>query len=120
MIRLSRRGALLGAATVLAAPAVRAQTPRAIRVTYVSSPFNVPAFVMKQRRMLETAFAPDGIAVEQPEITSGARPQWSWARANMGAKYSASGGWLDTPCATMIWWASSTTRGGRRNACFGS
>ncbi len=73
MIRLSRRSALLGAAAVLAAPAVRAQSPRTIRVTYVSSPFNVPAFVMKQRRMLETAFGADGIAVEQPEITSGAQ-----------------------------------------------
>ncbi|MBL8838870.1 MAG: NrtA/SsuA/CpmA family ABC transporter substrate-binding protein [Alphaproteobacteria bacterium] len=73
MISLSRRGALLAAAAALAAPAVRAQTPRAIRVTYVSSPFNVPAFVMKQRRMLEAAFERDGIAVEQPEITSGAQ-----------------------------------------------
>lgn len=73
MIRLSRRAALLGAAA-LAAPAIaRAQTVRSIRVTYVASPFNVPCFVVKHRRMLEEAFGADGIGVEQPEITSGAQ-----------------------------------------------
>jgi sulfonate transport system substrate-binding protein len=61
-------------ATLLLIPAAAAQTPEKpakIVVSYVSSPFNVPSIVMRKRGMLEAALP--GIAVESPEITSGAK-----------------------------------------------
>ena len=46
--------------------------PKVIRVTYVASPFNIPAIVMREKGYLDEAFAARGIKVESPVITSGA------------------------------------------------
>ncbi|MDR2210371.1 MAG: ABC transporter substrate-binding protein [Spirochaetaceae bacterium] len=46
--------------------------PRVINISYVESPFNLQIMVMKERRMLETAFAPHGIEVRWHDINSGA------------------------------------------------
>jgi sulfonate transport system substrate-binding protein len=54
-------------------PAVAADQPKTVRVTYVTAPFNVPSIVMRAKGYLEEAFSPLGIKVEYPEITSGAR-----------------------------------------------
>jgi sulfonate transport system substrate-binding protein len=77
MTEIPRRAAL---ALCLAAPAAavlsRELSARAVdplRVTYVAAPFNVPLIVMRRRNLLEAALAPHGIAVEWPEITSGAK-----------------------------------------------
>jgi sulfonate transport system substrate-binding protein len=53
-------------------PAAAAEKPAAVRVTYVSAPFNVPSIVMRAKGYLDEAFASYGIKVESPEITSGA------------------------------------------------
>lgn len=44
-----------------------------ISVTYVASPFNVPSIVMRSKGYLQEAFKPMGIAIDSPEITSGAK-----------------------------------------------
>ena len=68
---LSCLAAALGVA-LAAAPVGAADAPETVRVTYVASPFNVPSIVMRQKGFLTEAFAAEGIAVESPEITSGA------------------------------------------------
>jgi len=50
-----------------------ADQPKSVRITYVTAPFNVPSIVMRQKGFLDDAFAPLGIKVENPEITSGAQ-----------------------------------------------
>ncbi len=60
---------LAGAAGV----ATAAEKPKTVRITYVASPFNVPSIVMRAKGYLDEAFAPFGITVESPEITSGAQ-----------------------------------------------
>lgn len=68
------RLALAGLALALAAgPAGAASKIETLRVTYVASPFNVPSIVMRAKGYLDEAFAPLGIKVESPEITSGAQ-----------------------------------------------
>lgn len=64
---------LLIAATLMTTPALAADKPDAVRITYVSSPFNVPSIVMREKGFLNEAFAAKGIKVESPEITSGAQ-----------------------------------------------
>ncbi|MDR1909162.1 MAG: ABC transporter substrate-binding protein [Spirochaetaceae bacterium] len=54
-----------------AAPAAPAY-PAAINVSYVESPFNLQIMVMRERRMLEEAFAAKGVEVRWHEINSGA------------------------------------------------
>ncbi|MBB4040187.1 sulfonate transport system substrate-binding protein [Microvirga flocculans] len=68
------QSAALGLALVMGlAPQTRAaDKPEVVRITYVSSPFNVPSIVMRAKGYLEEAFKPFGIRVESPEITSGA------------------------------------------------
>lgn len=60
------------APVLAAAPAAAGDAPEAVRITYVASPFNVPSIVMREKGFLAEAFAAEGIAVESPEITSGA------------------------------------------------
>ena len=55
------------------APALAAEKPEAVRITYVAAPFNVPSIVMREKGFLDEAFAAHGIKVESPEITSGAQ-----------------------------------------------
>lgn len=64
---------LVIAASLLAAPALAADQPSSVRITYVASPFNVPSIVMREKGYLDEAFAAKGIKVESPEITSGAQ-----------------------------------------------
>lgn len=61
------------AASLLATPAVAADQPASVRITYVTTPFNVPSIVMREKGFLNEAFAEKGIKVESPEITSGAQ-----------------------------------------------
>lgn len=66
-----RRFVLPLLAAVIALPAVP-QAAETVRVTYVTSPFNLPSIVMRQKGFLDEAMAPFGVKVENPEITSGA------------------------------------------------
>lgn len=74
MIPTRRHLLHLAAGTALAglSPARAAAPPRSIRITYVTAPFNVPAIIMRANGYLTQAFAPLGIAVDSPVITSGA------------------------------------------------
>lgn len=50
-----------------------ADKPDSVKITYVSSPFNVPSIVMREKGYLDEAFAAHKIKIESPEITSGAQ-----------------------------------------------
>lgn len=54
-----------------------------INVSYVKSPFNLPSIVMKERGMLERAFAERGIEVRYHEITSGAKQAQAMAAGSL-------------------------------------
>ena len=61
------------ALSLIAAPALAADKPDTVRITYVSAPFNVPSIVMREKGYLDEAFAAKGVKVESPVITSGAQ-----------------------------------------------
>lgn len=61
------------ALSLIATPAVAADQPSSVRITYVTAPFNVPSIVMRKKGFLDEAFAAKGIKVENPKITSGAQ-----------------------------------------------
>jgi len=65
--------ALAFALSAVVTSAVAAENPKTVRVTYVTSPFNVPSIVARQKGFIDEAFSPLGIKVEYPEITSGAQ-----------------------------------------------
>ncbi|MEN6325409.1 MAG: NrtA/SsuA/CpmA family ABC transporter substrate-binding protein [Syntrophomonas sp.] len=44
-----------------------------INITYVKSPLNVPSIVEKQKGLFEKEFAKEGLQINYPEITSGAK-----------------------------------------------
>lgn len=73
MTSLTRRAALGAGLAVPFLALTGARAAERLRVTYVSAPFNLPSIIVKRRRMLEEAFLPLGVTVEQPEITSGAQ-----------------------------------------------
>jgi sulfonate transport system substrate-binding protein len=61
------------AVCLVAMAALADDKPARIVVSHVTAPFNVPSIVMQRTGMLEKAFAAEGIKVELPEITSGAK-----------------------------------------------
>ncbi|SIQ21277.1 NrtA/SsuA/CpmA family ABC transporter substrate-binding protein [Bosea sp. TND4EK4] len=61
------------AAALLFGPAHAADKPKVVHITYVTAPFNLPSIVMREKGFLDAAFAPFGIKVEAPVITSGAQ-----------------------------------------------
>jgi ABC-type nitrate/sulfonate/bicarbonate transport system substrate-binding protein len=64
---------LLTAFSLFAGPAKEKPAyPKVINISYVESPFNLQIMVMKERRMLENAFAAKGIEVRWHDINSGA------------------------------------------------
>ncbi len=54
-------------------PPAAADKPKTVRITYVTAPFNLTSIVMREKGFLDEAFAPFGIKVDSPEITSGAQ-----------------------------------------------
>jgi sulfonate transport system substrate-binding protein len=58
---------------LVALAALAEEKPARIVVSHVTAPFNVPSIVMQRTGLLQKAFAADSIAVELPEITSGAK-----------------------------------------------
>lgn len=59
--------------SLLTAPAFAADQPASVRITYVTSPFNVPSIIMREKGYLDEVFAAKGIKVESLPITSGAQ-----------------------------------------------
>jgi len=58
---------------LVALAAMAEDKPARIVVSHVTAPFNVPSIVMQRTGLLDKAFAAEGIKVELPEITSGAK-----------------------------------------------
>lgn len=65
--------ALSLALSAFVTPAIAAENPKTVRVTYVTAPFNVPSIVAREKGFIDEAFSPHGIKVEYAEITSGAQ-----------------------------------------------
>ncbi|MGU3575407.1 ABC transporter substrate-binding protein [Brucellaceae bacterium C25G] len=64
---------LAASVSYVLSPALAADKPDTVRVTYVTAPFNVPSIVMREKGFLDEAFAAHKVKVENPEITSGAQ-----------------------------------------------
>lgn len=54
-----------------------------LNISYVKSPFNLQIMVMKDRQMLEKAFAPEGIAIKWHAINSGAKQAEAMAAGSL-------------------------------------
>lgn len=63
----------VGVMSLLAVPAGASTMPETITLTYVKSPFNLQNIVMREQRLLEKAFANDGVRIEWRVINSGAQ-----------------------------------------------
>jgi ABC-type nitrate/sulfonate/bicarbonate transport system substrate-binding protein len=57
--------------------------PRTINISYIESPFNLQIMVMRERRMLENAFAPLGITVRWLPLNSGAEQTQAMAAGSL-------------------------------------
>ena len=57
--------------------------PELVQVSYVRSPFNLPAILMKRRGTLSAAFEEVGVQVEYHEITSGAKQAQAMAAGSL-------------------------------------
>ncbi|SIQ48492.1 NitT/TauT family transport system substrate-binding protein/sulfonate transport system substrate-binding protein [Alkalispirochaeta americana] len=60
-----------------------AQVPSEINVSYVTSPFNLPIIIMREKGLLEEEFAPQGITINWHEITSGAHQATAMAAGSL-------------------------------------
>ncbi len=54
-------------------PAAAAEKVKSIQITYVKAPLNIPSIVEKKLGLFEKEFGPEGIRVNQPELSSGAK-----------------------------------------------
>lgn len=59
------------------------ELPKVVHVSYVRSPFNLPAILMKQRGTLAAAFEELGVEVQYHEITSGAKQAQAMAAGSL-------------------------------------
>jgi len=57
--------------------------PQAVNISYVITPFNLQIMVMKERRMLEQAFAPLGVNVRWHNINSGSAQAMAMAAGSL-------------------------------------
>jgi NitT/TauT family transport system substrate-binding protein/sulfonate transport system substrate-binding protein len=57
--------------------------PTQLHISYVKSPFNLQVMVMKERQMLEKAFAPEGIKIKWHAINSGAKQAQAMAAGSL-------------------------------------
>jgi ABC-type nitrate/sulfonate/bicarbonate transport system substrate-binding protein len=73
------------AANLLFSFAINAQSryPQTVNISYVITPFNLQIMVMKERRMLEQAFAPLGINVRWYNINSGSAQAMAMAAGSL-------------------------------------
>ncbi len=60
-----------------------AEYPKVVHVSYVRSPFNLPAILMKKRGTLAAAFEEVGVKVQYHEITSGAKQAQAMAAGSL-------------------------------------
>jgi sulfonate transport system substrate-binding protein len=57
--------------------------PQTINISYIPTPFNLQIMVMKERRMLEQAFAPMGVDVRWHELNSGTAQTMAMAAGSL-------------------------------------
>ncbi len=75
---------IIGVATAsFAAGQTESSLPDTVHVSYVRSPFNLPAILMKERGTLEEAFAEAGVELKYHEITSGAKQAQAMAAGSL-------------------------------------
>ena len=85
-------GSAPAAPTSPAAPAKpAAANPKAISLTYVKAPLNVPSIVEKKLGLLEKEFAKDKIAVQYPEITVGSKQTEAMAAGSLDFAHALGG-----------------------------
>jgi NitT/TauT family transport system substrate-binding protein/sulfonate transport system substrate-binding protein len=78
-----KRVFILLTAIVLAAGALRAAGPGAVRISYVKSPFNLPLIVAVRKGLAERAFAKAGASVKWFELDSGAKQAEAMAAGSL-------------------------------------
>ncbi len=61
------------AACLVAAGGALARMPAEINLAYVKAPFNLQCMVIKEKKLMEKAFAKDGVKIRWRTITSGAQ-----------------------------------------------
>ena len=74
-----------------AASTPAAANPKAITLTYVKAPLNVPSIVEKKLGLLEKEFAKDKIAVQYPEITVGSKQTEAMAAGSLDFAHALGG-----------------------------
>jgi len=78
-------------ATQPAASKPAAANPKAITLTYVKAPLNVPSIVEKKLGLLEKEFAKDKITVQYPEITVGSKQTEAMAAGSLDFAHALGG-----------------------------
>lgn len=65
------KAAAIAISAVIACGAAEAKMPKEVNIVYVKAPFNLQNMVIKDQKLLEKAFAKDGVKVNWKTITSG-------------------------------------------------
>ena len=72
------KAAAIAISAVIACGAAEAKMPKEVNIVYVKAPFNLQNMVIKDQKLLEKAFAKDGVKVNWKTITSGAQQSHSF------------------------------------------
>ncbi len=67
------KAAAIATSAVIACGAAEAKMPKEVNIVYVKAPFNLQNMVIKDQKLLEKAFAKDGVKVNWKTIASGAQ-----------------------------------------------
>ena len=73
------KAAAIAISAVIACGAAEAKMPKEVNIVYVKAPFNLQNMVIKDQKLLEKAFAKDGVKVNWKTITSGAQQSQAMA-----------------------------------------
>jgi sulfonate transport system substrate-binding protein len=80
-----------GAPAKPAAPAPAATSPKAISLTYVKAPLNIPSILEKKQAVFEKEFEKDKIAVQYSEITVGSKQTEAMAAGSLDFAHALGG-----------------------------
>lgn len=77
------KAATIAISAVIACGAAEAKMPKEVNIVYVKAPFNLQNMVIKDQKLLEKAFAKDGVKVNWKTITSGAQQSQAMAAGSV-------------------------------------
>jgi len=77
------KAAAIAISAVIACGAAEAKMPKEVNIVYVKAPFNLQNMVIKDQKLLEKAFAKDGVKVNWKTITSGAQQSQAMAAGSV-------------------------------------